>query len=112
MLPNLLRAALLAVLLIVPPLAAQTVYVVGAETWSSPRSAESLLRLAPLREAVAALQGGRHLRLVIRHPEGEQGEFWAAELHDWLVALGVPSARMDLEPDTAVTERLDLVVGP
>jgi hypothetical protein len=100
-------------LLILPPLLlAQPVYTVDAETWSRPRSAETLLQLPPLREAVAALQGHAGRRLSIHHPEGEQGELWASELRDWLVALGIPSARIDLQVDDAVMERLDLVVHP
>lgn len=102
----------LAFLFAAGPVAGQTVLVVDAETWSTPRSAEYLIRLAPLREAVASLQGGEDRRLTIRHPSSEQGEFWAAELRDWLVALGVPSLRIHVEGDASVQEQIDLVIRP
>jgi hypothetical protein len=102
----------LASLFVAGPVAAQAVLVVDAETWSTPRSAEHLIQLVPLREAVAALQGGEDRRLTIRHPVSEQGEFWAAELRDWLVALGVPSLRIHVEADATVHEQLDLVIRP
>jgi hypothetical protein len=102
----------LAFLFVAGPVAGQTVFVVDAETWSTPRSAGYLIQLTPLREAVATLQGGEQRRLTIRHPESEQGEFWAAELRDWLVALGVPSLRIHVEGDASVHEQLDLVIRP
>jgi hypothetical protein len=92
--------------------AAQAVFVVDSDTWTRPRSAEMLLGLAPLRDAVGSLQAAQSRRLEIRHPEGEQGELWAAELRDWLVALGIPSARLVLAADPAVTEQIELVVRP
>lgn len=106
--------SLLSVLMLLPHLVAAQppVFTVHADTWTRPRHAETLLQLPPLREAVAALQGQADRRIAIRHPEGEQGELWAAELRDWLAALGVPSARVELEMDRAVTERLDLVILP
>ncbi|HSP00345.1 MAG TPA: hypothetical protein VLN90_02665, partial [Thioalkalivibrio sp.] len=83
-----------------------------ADTWSRPRSAEALVQLAPLRETVAALQADSRRTLLIRSPEGEQGELWASELRDWMVALGIPSARIDIETDPALMEQLDLVIRP
>lgn len=112
MCPKRLRPCLLTLLILPTLVLAQPVYSVDAETWSRPRSAETLLELPSLREAVAALQGRGERRLTIHHPQGEQGEFWASELRDWLVALGIPSARIDLQVDDAVMERLDLVVHP
>lgn len=112
MCPKFLRPFWLTLLILPSLLLAQPVYTVDADTWMRPRSAETLLQLPSLREAVAALQGRAERRLAIHHPEGEQGELWASELRDWLVALGIPSARIDLQVDDAVVERLDLVVHP
>lgn len=105
-----LSAVLFASLLAAPPVLSQSVFVVDGEAWSRPRSAETLLELASLREAVAALREDDEHRLAIRHPRGEQGEFWGAELREWLVALGIPSARVDVEADAAVHDRVDLVI--
>ncbi|MFN2348700.1 MAG: hypothetical protein ABR558_03870 [Thioalkalivibrio sp.] len=83
-----------------------------ADTWSRPRTAEGLVQLAPLRETVAALQADSRRTLLIRSPEGEQGELWASELRDWMVALGIPSARIDIDTDPALMGQLDLVIRP
>lgn len=36
--------------------------------------------------------------VVLHYPEDEQGEAWADELRDWLVALGLASNRIQLTP--------------
>lgn len=113
MFEHLLRALCLSCLLMPLALSAQPpVPSLDADTWSRPRSAESLIALAPLRETVAALQASADRRLQIRHPQDEQGELWASELRDWLVALGIPSARIELRADPGVIERVDLLVQP
>lgn len=39
---------------------------------------------------------GSHI--VVLYPGGETGENWATEIHDWLVALGIPSREILLRP--------------
>ena len=112
MYPRLLVVCCLGLVFALSPVAADTVFVLEADTWSRPRSAETLIGMVPLREAVRSLQADESRRLAIRHPEGEQGELWAAELRDWLVALGIPSARLEVGADATVREQLELVIRP
>lgn len=62
--------------------------------WSGVTSAAQVVRIAPLRAAVEALDAEPGSRLVVIHNGGEDGLFWAADLKGWLVALGVPTARI------------------
>lgn len=39
---------------------------------------------------------GSHI--VVLYPGGQAGESWATEIHDWLVALGIPSREISLRP--------------
>ena len=55
-----------------------------------------VLSLRPVAECVRAWDRGPQQRLVLVHAPGETGALWASELRDWLVALGVPSASIDL----------------
>ncbi|OOG25891.1 hypothetical protein B1C78_05855 [Thioalkalivibrio denitrificans] len=110
--PRSLLAACLSLAFALSPVAADTVFVLEADTWSRPRSAETLVGMPPLREAVRLLQGDEDRRLAIRHPDSEQGELWAAELRDWLAALGIPSARVNVAADAAVHDELELVIRP
>lgn len=73
---------------------AETVCEVTAEEWSRPRSAAMVVALPGVRECVARWQEDPRQRLVIVHAAGEEGALWASELRDWLVALGVPGARV------------------
>ncbi len=69
-----------------------------ASTWVQPRSAEAVLRMDPVASAVRAWHRASSATLVIRYPGGEEGTLWAAQLHDWLVALGIPSDRIERVP--------------
>lgn len=62
--------------------------------WSGVTGAAQVVRVAPLRAAIEALDAEPGSRLVIIHNGGEDGLFWDADLKGWLVALGVPSARI------------------
>lgn len=81
---------------------------VSAEEWSRPRSAAMVVALPGVRDCVARWQQDPRQRLVIVHAAGEEGALWAAELRDWLVALGVPSARLQRRAVGADPERVRL----
>lgn len=83
---------------------------VTAEQWSRPRSAAMVVALPGVRECVARWQQDPRQRLVIVHAAGEEGALWANELRDWLVALGVPGARLQLRAVGADAERVLLRV--
>lgn len=99
-----LRILGLAVVLLLPaPAALAASWTLEASTWARPRSGQAVLSMRPLPRVVRAWAQSPSSRIVIHFPGGEDGELWAHELRDWLVALGVPSDRIALtgggEPD-------------
>lgn len=80
-----------------------------AADWSRPRSGEAVLSMQPVADAVRAWQGtSEGSRLLLVHPGGEEGGLWAAELRDWLVALGLPPEALVLVPGGQPADRLEL----
>lgn len=75
-------------------------WTLSAAEWSRPRSGEAVLAMEPVAEAVRAWQAADAAtgtsRLQLLYPGGEEGSLWAAELHDWLVALGIPPGAIEL----------------
>lgn len=99
-----LRSLGLVVVLLVPaPAALAASWTLDASTWARPRDGRAVLSMRPLPQVVRAWSQSPSSRIVIHFPGGEDGELWAHELRDWLVALGVPSERVALtgggEPD-------------
>jgi hypothetical protein len=82
--------------------AAPSVVVIGADVWSRPRSGAAFTRMPELRELVEVYERQPDGQLVVRHGSGEEGGLWAEEMRSWLVALGIPAARVRLETDPAV----------
>ena len=66
-------------------------YVLHADDWQRPRSAEYILSLPSVRHAVQKWLSNREQTLFFYYPGGETGLLWATELEDWLIALGIPS---------------------
>jgi len=69
-----------------------------AESWASPRSGERIVAMPVVAEAVRRWSRNTGGRLLVKHRGGEDGSLWAAELADWLVALGVPSSAIERRP--------------
>ena len=93
--------------------AADGPWIVDAEFWAAPRSGETVVAEPAVRAAVDTLLFREESsRLVIRHPGGETGQLWAQELRGWLVALGIPSARIQTEPGGVRDDQLPLTVEP
>ena len=88
------------------------VSLVSAEDWARPRSAQMILNLPGVSDAVRQL--GQHAQgiLVIRHAATDEGALWASELRDWLVSLGIASQHIRLlaEQQRAMTG-LELTVA-
>lgn len=82
----------------------------SAEQWARPRSGAGLVVMAPLNQVVDALRERGGSLLVIGHPGGEEGSLWAHELRSWLVALGIPSRRIQLLSGSPEPGALDLRV--
>jgi len=89
------RYLLLLLAFSLPALADTDSFSIGADQWAQPRSGGELLHLAPFSAAVRDWVSNPGARIVIVHAGSDQGSLWASELSDWLVALGVPSDRID-----------------
>ncbi|RMG59962.1 MAG: hypothetical protein D6717_00820 [Gammaproteobacteria bacterium] len=87
---------------------AQQHWVVDSEDWDRPRSAEHVLSLAPVRQAVHGLLLLPDSRLEIRYPGGEAGSLQAAELRDWLISLGIDADRLETVPAPLPGGQLEL----
>ena len=106
-----MRALLLCVALCAAtPSRADTECSVSAEEWSRPRSAAMVLALAGVRDCVRAWQAEPARRIALLHVANEEGALWATELRDWLVALGIPAAQLDLRAVGSDPQRLLLRV--
>lgn len=90
--------------------AQEQLFELSAEQWARPRQGEVLVAYPSLRAALAAFDAAPRALLQIRYPGGEEGSLWAGELRDWLVALGVPSSRIQVQPGTRKPEYIELVV--
>mgnify|MGYP006423083759 CR=1 FL=1 len=86
-------------------------WTLEAADWARPRDGAALTAMQPLPRVVAAWGRTPDARLIVRYAGGEAGEIWAAELTDWLVALGVPGDAIVTVPGAA-PERLELEVEP
>lgn len=73
-----------------------TSWELGAADWARPRSGAALAGMAPLPSVVRAWSESENRDIAILHAGGEEGELWARELRDWLVALGIPGDRVRL----------------
>lgn len=90
-------------------------WTLKASEWSRPRNAAAVIAMQPVAEAVrawqaAASQDDHRSRLQLLHSSGEEGGLWAAELRDWLIALGVPATAIEMTPAGLPAERLELRV--
>lgn len=116
--PVLVPGALLALLFSVasPVHSDDTAFILGASEWSRPRSAAAVIGMPPVANAVRAWQAAAaddeqvRVRLQLVHASGEEGGLWAAELRDWLIALGVPPPAITLVPAGQASGRLELRV--
>lgn len=94
-----------------PLLARENYYSLDLELWMRPREGAALLGHPRLNAAVQDWMGGSGAgRIQIRYPGGEEGSLWAAELRDWLVALGVPSSALEVVPGGLQEAGIELVV--
>jgi type IV pilus biogenesis protein CpaD/CtpE len=89
------------------PGAAETLSLTAAD-WPAPRRAEALATQQPLGDFLRRFDQGAADVLRIRHAGGEPDSRFAEQLRDALVALGVPAARIRLEPAAADAGRLVL----
>ena len=85
-------------------------YSIHAEVWARPRSGEALLSLPALQNLLRDFDANPRSTIEIRYPGGEEGVLWAEELQDWLVAFGVPSARIDTVVGSGVEDSIRVLL--
>ncbi len=91
-------------------LAIDTAHRLTREQWSLPRNPESVVAMPALSRAMQDFQATANARLRIHHPGGDRGRLWAAELHAWLVTLGVPSTDLEMHAGSANINVIELEV--
>lgn len=103
------RAVLFGAALSMPATAVAQSWTLEASAWARPRDGRTVVTMAPLPMVVRAWSRRSDARLLVRYAGGEDGELWAAELSDWLVALGIPGSAITLTPGGR-PERLELEI--
>jgi hypothetical protein len=93
------------------PVMAGSPVLIPASQWPQAVSGETVTSIPGLSVLLDELaRQGEQARIVIRYPGGDAGTAWARDLHDWLVALGLRSARIQLEPASGIPDTLVLEV--
>ena len=80
------------------------------QDWPERRSAHVMLELDPVRAVLSVFSEKGGQNVIVRHPGGDGGNAWALEFREWLVALGVPSHFITLEPGSGGADRLLILV--
>ena len=87
-------------------------WTLHASDWSRPRSGSAIVNMQPVAAAVrawrAAAASNPQARLQLTHPGGEEGSLWAAELRDWLVALGLPPDGIEISAGGQPPDQLEI----
>jgi hypothetical protein len=100
---------LFVVLLVLLPLTSLAApLTLSAEDWTQWRAAR--MPAPGLPELLAALERDATSVVLVRHAHADAAARWAQELRDWLVARGLPSARIELRPGGLAGEQLELEV--
>ena len=80
------------------------------ESWRDRRTTKTVLSILPIKQLLELfVENSRH-QVTIRYPGGDKGNAWALELREWLVALGIPSNYIVLEPGSGGQDRLLLLL--
>ena len=80
------------------------------EDWPDRRTTKTVLSIPPIKNLLALFIEDPRRQVTIRYPGGDEGNSWALELREWLVALGIPSSYIVLEPGSGGQDRLLLLL--
>ena len=75
-----------------------------------PRSGFYVAQLDRLNPLIRRFNAQAGSGIVIRYARGDEGSAWATELRAWLVALGIPSARIALVSVTQAEDALNIEI--
>ena len=78
--------------------------------WPDRRTTKTVLSIPPIKKLLALFIEDPRRQVTIRYPGGDKGNAWALELREWLVALGIPSSYIVLEPGSGGQDRLLLLL--
>ena len=81
-----------------------------AENWPDRRTTQTVLSILPIKKLLALFVENPSHHVTIRYPGGDKGNSWALELREWLVALGIPTSYIGLEPGSGGQDRLLLLL--
>ncbi|MEF8792260.1 hypothetical protein [Thiohalorhabdus sp.] len=97
-------------LVAVPAQAAVSKEEVAASEWKAPASVEEAAARPALHRTLAAYlrKPGRWVRLA--HAGGAAGSAWAQDMRSWLITLGIPADRIQIDPGLTDSGRLTLAV--
>ena len=104
------RGLALALWLLLVPVQAGAAEMLTRSEWPRLRQGVNVMQLPVLQRLLAEFEQTDNSRLVIRYPGGDRGDAWAQDLRSWLVALGVSSRRVVLEPGSGIPETMVLYV--
>ena len=76
------------------------------QDWVKVKNATTLLQIPALQRVVNEFEKEEQSKIVIRHPGGDGGNEWAIELRDWLVALGISTEEIHLQPGSGVPQAI------
>ncbi len=80
------------------------------ESWPDRRTTKTVLSILPIKKLLALFVENSNHQVTIRYPGGDKGNAWALELREWLVALGIPSNYIVLEPGSGGQDHLLLLL--
>ena len=92
---------------------AEQQFLLTEAEWSRPRSATVVKNYPAVQQLMKAwLKEPQKQSIELRYPGGEEGSLWAQEVKDWLVAMGVPSEKLQTYPGHPRHGEVALVVLP
>ena len=86
--------------------------IIYRRDWDQVRSAVSVLQLPALQRVVSRLEMAPNANMVIRCPGGDEGNAWAIELRNWLVALGISLDVIELQPGSGLPQAISIKIEP
>ena len=80
------------------------------EVWPDRRTTKTVLSILSIKKLLELFVENPRHQVTIRYPGGDKGNAWALELREWLVALGIPSNYVVLEPGSGGQDQLLLLL--
>ncbi len=102
------KISLLLVLILSTPVVFAESTTITAEQWARPRSGEMIVRTNALAKLVNIFNKDSNHYFTLHYHTGDEGMLWAEELKAWMIALGIPSAKIVLLPGLEDGSRVEI----